>query len=148
MYGKVRIQLIQVYSQTSTSTALPRSPSGVSGPEFTHRCALSAGSRLTAPARHEPATMPAVRSGRMVLTNSTPRLRHYAIKRSGDQRFAKGIHVRSPLRIVGEDEVAGPRTSGMAPVASSCEGCVCCRRLERVRRRVVRKRGVAPSVGF
>src|SRR5688572_30941748 len=65
---------MQVYSQMSTSTTLPRSPSGVSGAEFTQRSALSAGSRLAAPARHEPATMLATRSGRMVLIKSTPRV--------------------------------------------------------------------------
>jgi hypothetical protein len=55
-FGPYCIQLMQVSSQTSTSTTLPRSPSGVSGAVFTHRSALSAGSRLAAPARHEPAT--------------------------------------------------------------------------------------------
>src|SRR5918992_2545986 len=65
---------MQVYSQTSTSTTLPRSPSGVSGAEFTHRCAWSAGSRLAAPARHAPATMLATRSGRIVLITGTPRI--------------------------------------------------------------------------
>src|SRR5688500_6051638 len=92
---------MQVYSQTSTSTTLPRSPSGVSGAEFTHRCALSAGSRLAAPDRDEPATMLATRSGRMVLIRSIPRiealrevppLRHYVRSdlkpeaRSGNRR--------------------------------------------------------------
>src|SRR4051812_31842633 len=46
---------MQVYSQMSTSTTLPRSASGVSGAEFTQRSGLSAGSSVAAPARPEPA---------------------------------------------------------------------------------------------
>src|SRR5688572_28622141 len=57
---------MQVYSQTSTSTTLPRSPAAVSGAEFTQRSAVKAGNLPAAPTRHEPARTPKNRSGRMV----------------------------------------------------------------------------------
>ena len=49
---------MQVYSQKSTSTTLPRNPSAVSGAEFTQRSALSAGSLFAAPAKLDAATKP------------------------------------------------------------------------------------------
>ena len=74
--------------QTSTSTTLPRSPSGVSGAEFTHRCALSAGSRLAAPDRHEPATMLATRRGRMVRIKGTPSIATLCDQRASTSMIA------------------------------------------------------------
>src|SRR5262245_13403470 len=67
-YGAVRIQLMQVYSQKSTSTTFPRNPSAVSGGELTHRCALNDGRLLAALARHDAATTPKHTIGRTPLT--------------------------------------------------------------------------------
>src|SRR6266850_5868522 len=67
MYGEVRIQLMQVYSQKSTSTTFPRNASAVSGGELTHRCALNDGKLLAALARHEAAITPRHRIGRVSL---------------------------------------------------------------------------------
>lgn len=76
---------MQVYSQTSTSTTLPRSPSAVSGAEFTQRSALSVGSLFAAPTRLEPATMTVRRIGRMALMK-----RHSKVC---DTLRSKSVHV-------------------------------------------------------
>src|SRR5688572_8485298 len=62
---------MQVYSQTSTSTTLPRSAAAVSGAEFTQRSTLKTGTLAVAPTRHEPATTPKNRSGRMVFIDES-----------------------------------------------------------------------------
>src|SRR4051794_30337432 len=80
MNGKVRIQLMQVYSQKSTRTTLPRSASAVSGAEFTQRSGLNAGSLFAAPAKLEPTTMPAKRNKRMALMRWHSSLRHWRSK--------------------------------------------------------------------
>ena len=69
---------MQVYSQKSTSTTLPRSPAAVSGAEFTQRSGLNAGSLFAAPAKLEPTTMPAKMSGKVILMNGHPGSRHAA----------------------------------------------------------------------
>src|SRR4051794_8620239 len=71
---------MQVYSQTSTSTTLPRSPSAVSGPELTQRSALSVGNLLAAPTRLEPTTMPATSSRKMALMKGHSRIETPAVK--------------------------------------------------------------------
>src|SRR6476646_10898952 len=68
MYGAVRIQLTQVYSQKSTSTTLPRRASDVSGGEFTHRSAFIDGRLLAALARQEAAMTPSQIKGRDFMT--------------------------------------------------------------------------------
>src|SRR3954469_24531834 len=81
MNGKVRIQLMQVYSQKSTRTTLPRSASAVSGAEFTQRSGLNAGSLFVAPAKLEPTTMLAKMNKRMALMKmALQRLRHWRSK--------------------------------------------------------------------
>ena len=59
---------MQVYSQKSTSTTLPRSASGVSGTEFTQRSALKAGSLPAALAMHDVA-MIQMSNGSITLIN-------------------------------------------------------------------------------
>ena len=57
---------MQVYSQKSTRTTLPRSASAVSGVEFTQRSTLKAGSLPAAPTTHDAATTPKNKRGRTV----------------------------------------------------------------------------------
>src|SRR6476620_1315230 len=58
---------MQVYSQTSTRTTLPRNASAVSGVEFTQRSTLNGGNLPAAPTRHDAATSPKNNRGRTAL---------------------------------------------------------------------------------
>src|SRR6266850_4343732 len=92
MYGAVRIQLTQVYSQKSTSTTFPRNASAVSGGELTHRCAFNDGKLLAALARHEAATTPRHSMGRVTLI--TRRSSH----EQGSKPPTTGVIVGAPSR--------------------------------------------------
>src|SRR5687768_4736461 len=100
MNGKVRIQLMQVYSQKSTRTTLPRSASAVSGAEFTQRSGLNAGSLFAAPAKLEPTTIPTKMSRRMALMRCDSRLQTQWRSQSVHVDSRAGEGPRSLLRRV------------------------------------------------
>src|SRR4051812_47381062 len=107
---------MQVYSQKSTRTTLPRSASAVSGVEFTQRCASRAGMSLAARAGPAAAVAPTKSKGMMAfIGEKSVRLIRKLLRRLASAQHAEEIaDVRGDgLRFFPGREVS---TTGVIPL--------------------------------
>src|SRR5260221_6578621 len=120
MNGDVRIQLMQVYSQTSTSTIVPRRAAGVSGAVLIQRSALRVGSLLAALAIQDPARTARHSSGRTSFMTASWTSRAMADRpatgaASLAQQYMWRVQPRSHRRVSWRPGLARPEGTAVRP---------------------------------
>src|SRR5262245_12439303 len=98
---------MQVYSQTSTRTTLPRSMSGVSAGEFTQRSTVKAGMSRVVPAAPAPIATARNTKGRMALISEGRDRSHDLFRADNGARVVRHVDVKRGMHLL--VRVAGGR---------------------------------------